>query len=197
MAAEPRTLITREEYLEMERAGDQKHEYVAGEVWAMVGGSPQHSEIAANTIVALGTQLRQRPCKVYTSDLRVAIRTMDVYTYPDVTVVCGEPQFDGDGDGLLNPTVLIEVLSPATESYDRRRKFLRYQRIQSLREYVLIAQDAPFIERFSRQPDGQWLWSATENLDESIALLSIDCTLALADVYAKIVFDGAPEGQSS
>lgn len=119
---------------------------------------------------------------------------MDVYTYPDVTVVYGEPQFDGAGDGLLNPTVSVEVLSPATESYDRGREFLRYQRIPSFREYVPIAQDGPLIERFSRQPDGQWLWSANDSLDDAIALPSIDCTLALADIYAKIVFDTAASG---
>jgi Uma2 family endonuclease len=193
MVAEPRTLITREEYLALERASEQKHEYIAGEMVAMVGGSPKHSQIAVNTSTTLNMQLRARPCIVYSSDLRVAIRTMDVYTYPDVTVVCGEPRFDSDGDGLLNPMVIVEVLSPGTEGYDRGRKFLRYQRIQSFREYVLISQDSPVVERFARQPDGQWLWSATENLDESVALLSIDCTLALADVYAKVVFERMPE----
>jgi Uma2 family endonuclease len=197
MPMEPRMLITREEYLALERTGDQKHEYVAGEVWAMVGGSPQHSEIAANTIASLHSQLRQRPCRIYTSDLRVAIRAMDVYTYPDVTVVCGEPQFDGDGDALFNPTVIIEVLSPATESYDRGRKFLRYQRIATFQEYVLIRQDTPWIERYTRHAGGQWLWTAAESLDESVALLSIECMLSLADVYAKVAFDGAPEGASS
>jgi Uma2 family endonuclease len=132
MAVEPRALLTREEYLALERVGDQNHEYIAGEVRAMAGGSPQHSEIAASTISALVSQLRPRPCKVYTGDLRVAIRAANVYTYPDVTVVCGEPQFDGDGDGLLNPTLIVEVHAPATAVYDSVRKFQRYRQLPSL-----------------------------------------------------------------
>ncbi len=149
MAAAPRTLLSHEEYFALERDSEEKHEYVAGEIFAMVGGSSTHSEISGNTITTLNLQLRGRGCKVYTSDLRVSIQRLNIYTYPDVTVVCGERQFDGNG-GLLNPAVLIEVLSPATERYDRGKKFMRYQRLASLREYVLISQAYPFIERFSR-----------------------------------------------
>lgn len=188
MAAEPRVLLSHEEYFALERASDEKHEYVAGEVFAMVGGSPNHSEISGNTITTLNMQLRKRGCKVYTSDLRVAIQRLDVYTYPDVTVVCGERQFDGNG-GLLNPTVLIEVLSPATERYDRGKKFMRYQRLASLREYVLISQAYPFIERLSRLENGQWSRDFADDLSSTIALPSIDCALSLAEVYAEVTFD--------
>ncbi|HEY8599075.1 MAG TPA: Uma2 family endonuclease, partial [Thermomicrobiales bacterium] len=167
------------------------HEYVAGKVFAMVGGSPTDSEIAPNVITALGPQLRKRGCKVYTSDLRVAIPHLDIYTYPDVTVVCGERQFDGKDGGLLNPTVLIEVLSPATERYDRGMKFGRYQRLASLREYVLIAQAYPFIERLSRLENDLWSRDFADDLGTAIALPSIDCALSLADVYAEVTFDEA------
>ncbi len=192
MAAEPRALLSHEEYFALEQASDEKHEYVAGEVFAMVGGSSIHSEISANVIIALGPQLRKRGCKVYTSDLRVAIQRLDIYTYPDVTVVCGERQFDGNG-GLLNPTVLIEVLSPATERYDRGRKFMHYQRLASLREYVLISQAYPFIERFSRLENGQWSRDFADDLDAAIALPSVACALSLAEVYAEVVFDGTSD----
>ena len=190
MAAERRALLSHEEYFALERESEEKHEYVAGEVFAMVGGSPTHSEIAANVIVALSPQLRKRGCKVYTSDLRIAIQHLDIYTYPDVTIVCGERQFDGSV-GLLNPTVVIEVLSPATERYDRGKKFMRYQRLVSLREYVLIAQAYPFIERFSRLDNGLWSRDFADDLGSAIALPSIDCALSLAEVYAEVTFDEA------
>ena len=193
MAAEPRTLLSHEEYFALERESEEKHEYVAGQIFAMVGGSPTHSEISANLIIALGPQLRQRGCKVYTSDLRVTIAHLDIYTYPDVMVVCGERQLDPRGGGLLNPTVVIEVLSPATERYDRGKKFMRYQRLSSLREYVLIAQDYPSIERFARLENGQWSWEFADDLSASIALPSIACSLSLAEVYAEVAFDEASD----
>jgi Uma2 family endonuclease len=193
MAAESRTLLSHEEYFTLEREGDEKHEYVAGEVFAMVGGSLAHSQISVNTSTALNVQLQAKPCIVNSSDLRVAIRQLDIYTYPDVSVVCGEPQFAERGSGLLNPTVIIEVLSPATERYDRGQKFLRYQRLTSLHDYVLIAQSGPLIERFSRDERGRWFWEGTDDLDTSIALPSIECALPLAEVYAKVVFGAAAE----
>ena len=141
-------------------------------------------------LASLYQQLRERSCEVTPSDLRVAINALGIYTYPDVTVVCGEPQFeDAEQDTLLNPTLLVEILSPSTESYDRGKKFQHYRLIPTFREYLLIAQDQPLIEHYVRQADNRWLLATFEQLGDVIALDSIGCTLGLADVYAGIKFD--------
>ena len=190
MAAKPQGLLSREDYLALERHGEGKHEYLDGERVAMVGASFRHNLIQTRVMASLYQQLRGRPCEVTPSDLRVAIGALGVYTYPDITVVCGEPQFeDAEQDTLLNPTLLVEILSPSTESYDRGEKFERYRLIPSFREYLLIAQDRPLVEHYLRQPDNRWLLATFEQLDDVIALDSIGCTLALADVYAGIRFD--------
>ncbi len=191
MAAEPRTLLSHEEYFALERESNVKHEYVAGQIIAMVGGSPTHGVITVNASTTLNMQLRAKSCLVYSSDVRIAIRQADSYMYPDVSVVCGDHQFDGRNSGLLNPIVIIEVLSPSTAEYDHGQKFMRYQRLTSLRNYILIAQDAPFILCFSRDERGLWVWPAAEGLDTSLALTSIECELALAEVYAKVDFGRA------
>ena len=190
MAAKPQGLLSREEYLALERRGEEKHEYLAGELVAMVGASFRHNLIQTRVLAGLYQQLRGRPCEVTPSDLRVAVGALGIYTYPDVTVVCGEPQFeDAEQDTLLNPTVLIEILSPSTESYDRGKKFQPYRLIPTCREYLLIAQDQSLIEHYLRQPNNRWLLATFEQLGDVIALDSIGCTLALADVYDGIVFD--------
>ena len=190
MAAKPQGLLSREEYLALERRGEEKHEYLAGELVAMVGASFRHNLIQTRVLAGLYQQLRGRPCEVTPSDLRVTVGALGIYTYPDVTVVCGEPQFeDAEQDTLLNPTVLIEILSPSTESYDRGKKFQPYRLIPTCREYLLIAQDQSLIEHYLRQPNNRWLLATFEQLGDVIALDSIGCTLALADVYDGIVFD--------
>ena len=190
MAAEDRRPLSREEYLALERGGEGKHEYIAGDIIAMVGASFRHNLIQTRVLASLYQQLRGRPCEVTPSDLRVAIGALGIYTYPDVTVVCGEPQFeDAEQDTLLNPTVLIEILSPSTESYDRGKKFQPYRLIPTFREYLLIAQDQPLIEHYVRQAHNRWLLATFEQLGDVIALDAIACTLALADVYAGIRFD--------
>ncbi len=179
---------TAEEYLAFERDSEEKHEFVDGEIYLMSGASQNHNKIVGNTIVTLGMQLRNRPCEFYPSDMRV--RVARNYTYPDVTVVCGTPEFeDSRRDTLLNPTVIVEVLSPSTERYDRGRKFHNYRGITSLQEYVLISQDTYRVERYLRQPNDEWLLSIVQGVDGSLNLTSIGCTLALADVYDKVVFD--------
>jgi Uma2 family endonuclease len=193
MAANPKALLTHEEYFALERETDQRYEYVAGRVYAMVGGSFVHGQIGINTSTTLNNQLATRPCIVQGSDYRIAIPRLDIYTYPDISVVCGEPQFDNSNSGLLNPIVVIEVLSPSTASYDQGQKFLRYQQLASLREYVLIAQDKPFIQSFSRDERGLWVWSAAEGLEGVLSLPSIECNLALATIYAKVRFEDASE----
>jgi len=188
---EPQPLrMTEAEYLEFERASEYKHEYIAGEVFAMTGASEAHNLITSNVIFALRSQMRGRPCKVYPGDMRVQIRPSGLYTYPDISVVCGESILADDQhlDTLTNPMLIIEVLSPSTELYDRGRKFQYYRQIESLREYVLIAQDAPRIERFVRQGD-VWQFSDAVGLDASLELPSIGCTLALGDIYEQVTFE--------
>jgi Uma2 family endonuclease len=189
MAADPR-YISPEEYLTREREASTKSEYLDGQIVAMAGASENHSLLQTAVNATLYPQVRRRGCHLHGSDMRVKIPARRSYTYPDLTIVCGESQFDeGRRDTLLNPVVIIEILSPSTAMYDRTGKFSRYRQIPTLREYLLIAQDAPSIEHFIRQPDDQWLWSIAEQLTDTITLPSIDCTLALADVYADIVFE--------
>ena len=191
MAAEPKTLFSHEEYFALERERGQKYEFIAGQIVAMVGGSPTHGLITVNVSTALNIQLRTKPCLVYSSDVRIAIRQSDSYMYPDTSVVCGEPQFDGRNGGILNPIIIVEVLSPSTAGYDHGQKFLRYQQLASLRSYVLVSQDAPLIQCFSRDERGLWMWSASEGLEASLSLPSVDCDLSLAEIYNKVEFGEA------
>lgn len=187
MVAQLKTGVSEEEYLAQERAGDTKHEYRHGEVVAMAGASREHILITGSTYVSLYGQLRKRPCEVYAADMRLKIGTGWKYVYPDITVVCGEPRFVDDYvDNLLNPTVIIEVLSPSTEAHDRGEKFDYYRAIESLREYLLISQDRYHIDHFVRQDDGSWVLRAADGLEAAVTLLSIGCTLALAEVYEKV-----------
>lgn len=189
MAADPEMFLSVQEYLELERESETKHEYVDGKIIAMAGASANHGLIMFGVGGALRQQLRGRGCYVYPSDLRVRIDALGIYTYPDVTVTCSTPQFGEERpDTLLNPTLIVEILSPSTEIADRTTKFARYRRIPYFREYVLVAQDKPLIEHYVRQDNGTWLWSAIEGVEESIYLPTIDCTLALADIYDQVTF---------
>jgi Uma2 family endonuclease len=159
----------------------------------MAGGTPEHSLIAGNMTRELGQQLLGEPCRVYNSDLRVRVNE-ELYTYPDVTVVCDEPEFAAeDRNTLLNPTLIVEVLSPDTEAWDRGGKFEQYRQRASLQEYVLIAQDRPHVERFSRQPNGQWILAEVNGLEAVMPLPAIGCELALAGVYHQVTFPAAIE----
>jgi Uma2 family endonuclease len=180
--------LTPAEYLAIERAAETKSEYFAGEMFAMAGASPPHVLITSNVTAELNAQLKGRPCRVYSSDLRVRVSETDLYTYPDVVVVCGEQRFDDEkGDTLLNPTLIVEVLSETTEAYDRGDKFGHYRRLLSLQEYVLIAQDRQWAERYTRQEEGTgWVLTEVSGPAGVMALPSIGCELALADVYDKI-----------
>lgn len=190
MAAEPKRTMTREEYLAFERASEVKHEFVDGEVYAMAGASERHNLIFGGVFGSLLNQLRGRGCRVYPSDMRVKMEALGLYAYPDLSIVCGPSQFEKDGrDTLLNPAVLIEILSPSTEIYDRTRKFRRYRTIPSFQEYVLIAQDEPTIEHYARQADGQWLYALVEGLEATLTLPTVGCALALAEVYEQVAFE--------
>jgi Uma2 family endonuclease len=188
---------TAEEYLAFERASEEKHEFIGGHVYLMTGASRKHNLIVFNLAMTLGNQLRNRPCEAYVNDMRVRVKGQD-YTYPDVAVVCDSPAFeDADLDTLLNPTLLMEVLSPSTEQYDRGKKFESYRALGSLRDYVLISQDRPHIEHYVRQNEGTWLFSEVNGLDASLELASVGCTLTLADIYEKVVFDDGDANQAS
>ncbi len=191
MSAAAKPYVTPEQYLALERQAETKSEYFAGEIFAMAGSSPVHSLITVNATVELAQQLREKPCNVYNSDMKVRA-TEDHFAYPDVTVVCGEEQFaEEERDVLLNPTLIVEVLSPTTEAWDRGGKFEQYRQRESLQEYVLIAQDRPHVERFARQASGQWLLTEMNGLEAVLSLPSIGGELALTEVYRKVTF---PEG---
>lgn len=183
---------TEAEYLAFERVSDAKHEYYDGQIYDMVGASYKHNLIAANAHFALRTALSERRCIVLQSDQRVKLER--AYVYPDVVVVCGEPQL-ADQDTLLNPTVIVEVLSPATEAHDRGVKWQRYQSLESLQDCLLIAQDAPKVDHFARHGAQQWLLTVHEGLTSVVRLLGMNVQLPLAALYANVTFS-EPEAQA-
>lgn len=177
--------FTFEDYLIVEEDSGMKHEFLDGRVWAMAGGTPEHAAIAANVIAMLSTHLRERRCRVYSSDLRVRVRATGLTTYPDVTVVCGAIERDPEdrkGHTVTNPKVLVEILSPSTEEYDRTEKLAHYQRIETVEEIVLVGHDRREIEVVRRGGDGAWTRIVTKG-DGAARLESIECELALTDVY--------------
>jgi Uma2 family endonuclease len=187
MAAEPNRLSV-QEYLRLERLAETKNEYLDGQMVAMTGATLRHNGIVTNLARELSGQLYDRPCEVYPNDLRVRIPSANVYVYPDATVVCGEPRLeDSFFDTLLNPTLIVEVLSPSTVSYDRGKKLRWYQSLDSLSEILLISQDAPVIEQHVRQGD-DWISRTAEGLEAVLPLPSIQAELALAEVYHKVSF---------
>jgi len=199
MQTQAKKYLTPEEYLANERVAEYKSEYFAGEVFALAGASERHNIVALNIASELRSQLKGRPCRSYMSDMRVSVAQDDLYTYPDVVVVCGQPIFhDNSRDVLVNPTVVIEVLSESTEAYDRGGKFEHYRRIESLREYVLVAQDRHRVEHYLRLDDGHWLFSEIAGLEGTLALSSIECELPMTEIYHKVDLSGAsgqvPEG---
>jgi Uma2 family endonuclease len=176
-----------DEYLALEREAEYRSEYFAGRVYAMAGGSREHSAITVNVTVVIGSQLRGKPCQAFSNDMKV--RAGRLYAYPDLSVVCGEPTFrDARRDVLLNPVVLFEVLSPSTEAFDRGKKLAQYQQIPSLKDYVMIAQDEPRIDHYERRSDNEWRVSIIVGMGANVHLDSIDCTLPLSEVYDKVEF---------
>ena len=183
--------ISAEEYLERERAATQeRHEYIDGWVIRVSGASIEHNFIVSNLNRELGNQLRETDCRVTANDLRVAFPSLDKYAYPDVVAFCGEPELEEEHlDMLYNPTLIVEVLSPTTEDYDHGKKFSRYRRIDTLQEYLLVAQDAPHVEHYVRQDDGSWRLTDTDGLDATITLPSIEAELPLDEVYLDVLED--------
>lgn len=189
MSSQSTTYLTPEEYLALERKAELKSEYIDGEIVAMTGASRKHNLVVVNLTGEIRRQLRGRSCEAYANDMRVRVPSNRLYTYPDVVVVCDEPQFeDQEFDTLLNPTVIIEVLSESIELYDRGKKFSFYRTLESLAEYLLIAQDECRIEQFVRQSDGGWLLSEHRSPEDAVKLDSIQCSLELREVYDKVAF---------
>lgn len=187
MQPQPLIRLTAEQYLFAERQSDTKSEYFDGEIFAMAGASREHNQISANLVRVLGNQLLDKPCSVYSSDMKVRIDKARKYTYPDLVIACQAERFeDGHRDVLLNPVVILEILSDSTEAYDRGRKFLHYQLLDSLAVYLLVSQDTPQIERFIRHEDGTWLYAEFHGLDAMVEIESVGCSLRLGDVYHKV-----------
>ena len=180
------TEYSSEQYLAIERKAGHKSEYINGRVFAMAGASKQHNQITFNISITLGIQLKGRACVAYSSDMRVKVKETGLYTYPDIVATCNEPMFeDSSVDTLLNPAIIIEVLSDSTEGYDRGGKFAHYRRLPSLQEYILIPQDGICVEHYSRQ-DERWLLTEMSDFAGTLRLDSIDCTLSLVDIYDKV-----------
>jgi Uma2 family endonuclease len=191
---------TVEEYLRRERDSHEKHEYRDGEIVAMAGASPNHVLIATNLLIEIGNALKGQPCRVYTSDLKVASLRRRQITYPDGSIICGSPEIHpaagSESDVVTNPRVLIEVLSPSTEHYDRTTKFDIYRDIPTFEEYVLVEQRSPRIETYRRFEDGSWRFQAFVGLDATATIAAVGVTIPLSEVYASVTFEPLP-GETS
>jgi Uma2 family endonuclease len=186
---EPLRRLTEAEYLEIERAANFKSEFFEGEIFAMAGGTPQHSLIATNLAREFGNRLKSGNCVPYNADLRIKIAATGLCTYPDLSIICGPLQLaEGTDDTVLNPTLLVEVLSGSTEAYDRGKKFEHYRQIPSCQEYLLVSQHEPRIEQFSRQADGRWVLNEAAGLKALLELPSLRISVSLAEVFAKVIF---------
>jgi Uma2 family endonuclease len=187
MSVHQKTLLTPAEYLAIERKSETKSEYLGGEVFRVAGASERHNIIVANLVAEFRSKFKGRPCKVYPSDMRVKIQAAGLYTYPDVSVLCGVAEFEDDHkDTLLNPALIVEVLSDSTEAYDRGKKFEHYRTLSSLSDYLLVAQDSPSVEHYVRQPDDRWLLAPYNGLQSAIVLACVNCTLSLIEIYDKV-----------
>jgi len=190
---EPIYQLTETAYLDLERKADFKSEFFDGEMFAMAGGSPAHSLIATNLAGEFRDKLKGRPCVPYNSDLRLKVEHTGLYTYPDLSVICGPLRFaDAGQDTVTNPSLLVEVLSDSTESYDRGAKFHNYVQIPTLRACLLVSQHEPRIEQFTRQENGPWLWHEVAGLDATLEIPALQMTIALAEVFANVPFIPVP-----
>lgn len=196
--AQQKILYSPEEYLELERKSETRHEYfdgviypLDGVVYAMAGESLSHSQICINLAGEVRAILKGKPCQALSPNMKVRAEGKGMYAYPDLTIVCGEPIFhDKQKDVLLNPKVIIEVLSPSTERYDQTKKFFRYRKeLPSLTDYVLIYQDAPFIEHHEKQADGRWTHNAADGTDDILQIPSIEIELSLSEIYDRVKFE--------
>jgi Uma2 family endonuclease len=191
MSTAPERRLTAEEYLCIDREAEVRCDFYAGEMFAMAGGSKNQNQIIQNLAFALREHFRRsgRNCRTYVMDMRVQLNRRNFYVYPDVVVVCGKPEFlDDREDTLLNPIVIVEVLSDSTEAYDRGLKFEKYRKVESVQEYVLISQKKPLVERFVRSTDGSWNFTDPESLSDDLVLSSLDFKISLQEIYLDVDF---------
>lgn len=194
MSANPTTFVTPEEYLERELQSEEKNEYFNGEVFAIARPSARHTWIVTNVAGEFRQQLKGKPCRVASSEMRLRVTPTGLYTYPDVMVICGDVEYAAEQkDTVLNPAVIVEVLSPSTQDYDRGQKFEHYRTLPSLIDYLTIAQDRPHVVHYTRQSENSWLLVEFADLGHSIPLASISCILNLAEVYDKIEWTSAAQ----
>jgi Uma2 family endonuclease len=186
----PKRTFTQEEYAALEEKAEYKSQYVAGEIFAMAGVQPWHAEIVQNLSGMFYVRFRGGPCRAYVADMKVRVQAGDLWTYPDLSVLCDQPRFDTSANphSLLNPQVIFEVLSPSTEGFDRGDKFLRYQRLESLTDYVLVASERVQVEHFARQHDCSWLYRRHEAPADLLKLSSVGVELPLAEIYERVAF---------
>lgn len=187
---------TIEEYLELERKADERSEFIDGEIYSMAGETGKHGDVSANFLALVVTGLRGSDCRARTKDTKVKSGALKkqfgkgMISYPDIVVICGEPEYhDKHKDVVLNPTVIIEVLSESTEEFDRGVKFMRYRNFnETLTDYILVSQDEPLIEHYIKQENGDWLLKEYKDLDTTFQIISINCSLTLKDIYDRIEF---------
>ena len=178
------------EYLAMEEVADYKSEYFNGEIFAMSGGTPDHSSEAVNMTIALGTRLAAKPCRVFNSDMRLHIESNSLYTYPDVMVICGKIELvKRRNDTVTNPALIVEVLSESTRDYDRGLKFNLYKQVPSLQEYVVVESENPRVECYRRGADDQWVVEMIDDLSATVRLASVACEISLHEIYRKVSWE--------
>ena len=191
MAANPERRYTLEEYLELDRTSEERLEFWDGEVFCMSGGSEAHVEIESNLVAFLKPQLRERGCRTFLGNVRVKVPSAPPYRYADFSALCGAAEFEkiGGVDTLVNPTLLVEVLSDSTEAYDRGEKFSHYKSIPTLREYLLVAQHHPHVTHLFKDEDGKWIHTEANDLGASLQLHSLGCELPMSEIYRDVTFD--------
>lgn len=184
-----------EDYLEFERSSETRHEFLDGDLFAMAGESLSHSRVCTNLSGEVRNKLKGRKCEPLSPNMKVRTSNASLFAYPDLTIVCGEPQFhDSKKDVLINPKVIFEVLSPSTELYDRTTKFMRFRMgNETLSDYILVSQAKPFVEIFTRQDDGEWRYRSYNSLSDSFEIASVDCTLTLSEIYDRVEFEPLDE----
>lgn len=190
MSALPKRVFKQEEYALLEERAEYKSQYVAGEIFAMAGVQPWHDEIVQNLSGMFYVRFRGRQCRAYSNDLKVRAQAGDLWTYPDLSVVCGERRFDTSANphSLLNPQAIFEVLSPSTEAFDRGDKFTRYQTIESLTDYILVASERMQVQHYARQPTGAWLYRESHAAANTVELAGLEVELPLAEIYEGVIF---------
>jgi Uma2 family endonuclease len=191
MAAHPERRYTLEEYFELERKSEERFEFWNGEVFCMSGVSPEHDQIESNLNYHLRRKLAGRSCRAFLANVRIKVPSAPPYRYADMPALCGQPQYEeiGGVNALTNPALIVEVLSPSTEAYDRGDKFSHYKSIPNFSEYLLVAQHRPHITQIARQPDGSWVYNEFNELDAVVKLPSLGCELKLEEVYQNVTFD--------